>query len=195
MANTVYSADSNGFANIVADTTPQLGGNLDVNGNIITASTATVSITGSTSNTGGQATQTGIVYVVGTDATSDQSGTVYINGVSGGSTNPADVGNVYVNVGGNNTQPYGKTYIGSTNGLAGQSYDNEVNIRGLEWPSADGTAGQVMTTDGAGNLSFAELSYTADSAGLWSAPVPTTVDSAIDRLALLVKTLNGGVGA
>ena len=32
--------------------------------------------------------------------------------------------------------------------------DNEVNIQGLIYPAADGTVGQVLTTDGAGNLTF-----------------------------------------
>ena len=37
--------------------------------------------------------------------------------------------------------------------------------------------------------------YSTDSAALWSVSPPTTVDSALDRLALVVRTLNGGTGA
>jgi len=45
------------------------------------------------------------------------------------------------------------------------------------------------------NLLTSNLTYTADSAGLWSGSPPTTVDDAIDRLATLLQSLNGGVGA
>lgn len=52
-----------------------------------------------------------------------------------------------------------------------------------------------LTYNPAENLLTSNLTYTADSAGLWNGSVPTTVDSAIDRLAFVVKSLNGGVGA
>lgn len=45
------------------------------------------------------------------------------------------------------------------------------------------------------SLAAATLGYTTDSATLWSGSAPTTVDSALDRMALLVRTLNGGTGA
>lgn len=37
--------------------------------------------------------------------------------------------------------------------------------------------------------------YSAATPSDWSAPAPTTISAAIDRLATLVKTLNGGTGA
>jgi len=52
-----------------------------------------------------------------------------------------------------------------------------------------------LTYNPADNLLTSNLTYTADSAGLWNGSSPTTVDSAIDRLAFVVKSLNGGVGA
>jgi len=45
------------------------------------------------------------------------------------------------------------------------------------------------------SLNAATLGYTTDSATLWNGTPPTTVDSALDRIALLVRTLNGGTGA
>ncbi len=45
------------------------------------------------------------------------------------------------------------------------------------------------------SLAAASLGYTTDSATLWNGTAPTTVDSAVDRIALLVRTLNGGTGA
>lgn len=45
------------------------------------------------------------------------------------------------------------------------------------------------------SLNAATLAYATDSAALWSGSAPTTVDSALDRLALVVRTLNGGTGA
>ena len=95
-------------------------------------------------------------------------------------------------------------------------------------PSADGTTGQVLVTDGAGALSFtspvtqANLTsaataantpshlansaaiyangafaaansaddFTAINSGYWSGSAPTTVQTAVNRLANLVYTLN-----
>jgi len=45
------------------------------------------------------------------------------------------------------------------------------------------------------SLAAASLGYTTDSASLWNGSAPTTVDSALDRIALVVRTLNGGTGA
>jgi mucin-19 len=84
-ANTVNWLDSTVSVNIVSDTTPQLGGDLDVNGNdIVSVANGNITIT------------------------------------------PDGTGKVIVD--------------------------------GLSYPTADGTANQVLTTDGAGNLSFADAS-------------------------------------
>ncbi len=45
------------------------------------------------------------------------------------------------------------------------------------------------------SLNSAILDYSTDSATLWNGAAPTSVDSAVDRIALLVRTLNGGTGA
>ena len=46
-----------------------------------------------------------------------------------------------------------------------------------------------------GNASISNIAYTPTTSGDWAAPAPTTLGQAIDRLATLVKTLNGGTGA
>ena len=52
-----------------------------------------------------------------------------------------------------------------------------------------------LTYNPATNILNTGIAYTTDSAGLWNGTAPTTVDSAVSRFALLLKTLNGGVGA
>lgn len=45
--------------------------------------------------------------------------------------------------------------------------DNDIVIKGIKWPSADGSANQVIKTDGAGNLSFIDQSGgTSGAAGI-----------------------------
>ena len=82
---------SSGLASVVADTTPQLGGDLDVNSNSITGSVVAV-----TTSSNGNITLT----------------------------------------------PNGS---------------GKVIIDGLSHPQADGNAGQVLKTDGSGNLAFASV--------------------------------------
>lgn len=45
------------------------------------------------------------------------------------------------------------------------------------------------------NLLNTGITYTTDSAGLWNGTAPTTLDSAVSRFAILLKTLNSGTGA
>jgi hypothetical protein len=45
------------------------------------------------------------------------------------------------------------------------------------------------------NLLNSGIAYTTDSAGLWNGAAPTTLDSAVNRFAILLKTLNSQVGA
>lgn len=46
-----------------------------------------------------------------------------------------------------------------------------------------------------GNASISNIVYTPTTSSDWAAPAPTTLGQAVDRLAALVKTLNGGTGA
>lgn len=113
---------------LVNDTTPQLGGNLDVNGqDIVSVSNGDIDIVPN---------GTGAVNITGTTNI----------------TGDLDVDNVNIN--GN--------AITVTNTNANLSLDGngtgKVLISNLSYPSADGTANQVMVTDGSGTLSFANAS-------------------------------------
>ena len=101
-ANTVNWLDSTVATDLLNDTTPQLGGNLDVNGNsIVSVSNGNISIT------------------------------------------PDGTGKVILD--------------------------------GLSHPTADGTNGQALTTDGAGNLSFSDVSVSLASVG--EHILPSTTDT------------------
>jgi len=101
-ANTVNWLDSTVATDLVNDTTPQLGGNLDVNGNsIVSVSNGNISIT------------------------------------------PDGTGKVILD--------------------------------GLSHPTADGTSGQALVTDGAGNLSFSDVSVSLASVG--EDILPSTTDT------------------
>jgi hypothetical protein len=106
------------LANVVEDTTPQLGGNLDVNTNSIV----------STSNG---------------DITLAPDGTGVVN-ISGNAT---QAGNLRIF----EDTDDGTNYIGLKAGTLASSFT-------LTLPIADGTADQVLKTDGSGNLSFADAS-------------------------------------
>ena len=100
-ANTVNWLDSTVATDLVNDTTPQLGGNLDVNGNsIVSVSNGNISIT------------------------------------------PDGTGKVILD--------------------------------GLSHPTADGTSGQALVTDGAGNLSFGDVSVSLSAVG--ESIIPSTTD-------------------
>ena len=101
-ANTVNWLDLTVATDLVNDTTPQLGGNLDVNGNsIVSVSNGNISIT------------------------------------------PDGTGKVILD--------------------------------GLSHPTADGTSGQALVTDGAGNLSFSDVSVSLASVG--EDILPSTTDT------------------
>ena len=101
-ANTVNWLDSTVATDLVNDTTPQLGGSLDVNGNsIVSVSNGNISIT------------------------------------------PDGTGKVILD--------------------------------GLSHPTADGTNGQALVTDGAGNLSFGDVSVSLSAVG--ESIIPSTTDT------------------
>ena len=63
---------------------------------------------------------------------------------------------------------------------SGSGADGEVIIDGLNWPTADGSADSVLTTDGAGQLSFEPINFSPDveyaaTSGTWDADSSTTV--------------------
>jgi hypothetical protein len=132
-------AAGGGISSLIEDTSPQLGGSLDVVYGVIYSSNNYTGILGSNSGVGGTVSISGNQYANG-------NGNVYIQGANGSNGSH----NVYLSAGGNNGYSYGDVYIGSD----GSVYTNNVYINDLLYPSSDGSNGQVLTTDGSGQLSF-----------------------------------------
>jgi hypothetical protein len=143
-----FADASGGISSLIEDTSPQLGGSLDVGYSLIYSSNNYTGLLGSNSGVAGTISISGNQYANG-------NGAVYIQGANGSN----GTHNVYISAGGNNGFSYGDVYIGSD----GSTYTNNIYINDLLYPSSDGTNGQVLTTDGAGNLSFADAGGGATS--------------------------------
>ena len=150
---TFTSAAGGGLANLVEDTTPQLGGNLDVNDNLILNATGTVKLQAGTAD-----------YVT------------IVNSAGADRIRFSDVGGVaalgwYHQFGDSASNRGVVNLMGSTSGFSGTGAlrifdeDSTAHVEltvpatlsgnfALTLPGADGTNGQVLTTDGSGNLSF-----------------------------------------
>lgn len=124
-----YVSGTGAISDIVNDTTPQLGGDLDVNGNDIVST--------SNGNVGVAPDGTGFLEVKG-------------------NTNP---GSIRLNCESNS---HGVT-IKSPPHSAGATYS-------LTLPTADGSNGQVLKTDGSGTLSFGDASTVATTLNLTDTP-------------------------
>ena len=202
-----------GIADVEADTTPTLGGDLDVNdfsikntgtGDIgtvdftsglrIVASNLRFSNAGKTFNSTISAVtptvntnaiipnHTGYMGLFTTsptaaiaDGTSGQvlttngSGALTFTTVSGGSGIAAVVDDTTPQLGGS-LDVNGQSIVSVSDGNIAITPDGsgKVILDGLSYPQADGTVGQVIKTDGAGNLSFTTVSgsgFTGDLAG------------------------------
>ena len=137
----IESINIGGIASVVADTSPQLGGNLDVNGNdIVSTSNADIDIipngTGDV-NLGADTVQIGDNNA---DATLTTQGTGDLTLNTNGGTNS---GAIVIQDGANNNITI--TPNGSGN----------IVLDGLTFPNADGSADQALVTNGSGTLSFA----------------------------------------
>jgi hypothetical protein len=148
--------DQSGLQDVVDDTTPQLGGNLDVNGqSIVSASAGNIAITPDTTGsivldgqnwpqadgTTGQVLQTnGAGQLSWTTPTTGLQDVV-------DDTTPQLGGNLDVN---------GQSIVSASAGNIAITPDTtgSIVLDGLSWPQADGTTGQVLQTNGAGQLSF-----------------------------------------
>ena len=189
--------------NVVEDTTPQLGGNLDVNGqSIVSVSAGNISITPDTTGsviidglkhpqadgTTGQFLKTDgagqLAFATVTQATGNElenvvedttpqlGGNLDVNGqsivsVSNGNINVAPDGTGEFIVTGSTTFTGGIYDFDNIridgNGISNTTV-NAITIEGLSYPKSDGTSGQVLTTNGAGTLSFQNVTETDPSA-------------------------------
>jgi hypothetical protein len=152
------SITSGGITDLVQDTTPQLGGALDVNTFSIT-STSNGNITLQPNGTGDVVLSADTVKIgdANTDAilTTDGTGDITISTNSGSNSGTVKIfdgvnGNIEITPNGSGV----------------------VKLDGLSYPVADGTANQVLQTNGSGVLSFATL--TADGTADWDTTVKTT---------------------
>lgn len=134
---------------LVNDLTPQLGGSLDVNGeNIVSTSNGNINLI--PNGTGDVTLQADTVKVgdANADATITSNGTanLVLNTYSG-----TNSGSITIHDGVNNNIDITPNGTGS------------VVLDGLKYPQADGTANQVLKTDGSGNLAFADASSSLGS--------------------------------
>jgi hypothetical protein len=188
--------------NVVEDTTPQLGGDLDVNGNAIKGST--VSILGATGELMITATENGPVALRydnnlklttksdGVDITGelqadslDIDGNADITGTLNTHTIPGGTGTLALTSDITGTGDI--TFVGST--MSSPSNANftietagtgKIILTGITFPDTDGTADQILGTNGSGVLSFRD-------------PTAINIDGGVaDSVYTSVPTIDGG---
>ena len=188
LANVTSAAG--GISDVVSDTSPQLGGALDVNGNaIVSASNGNISIT---PNGSGKVILDGLSHPTsdgsaGQFLKTDGSGTLAFATVStdlSGDSTPQLGGNLDVN---------GNSIVSASNGNIAitPNGSGKVILDGLSHPTADGSSGQVLTTDGAGNLSF--TSKTVDTTNLVDDTTPQLGGDLDINGNTIVSTSNGNI--
>jgi hypothetical protein len=127
---------SAGIADVVDDTTPQLGGNLDTNGNDILFADNDKAIFGTGSDLE--------IYHSGLQSFINDAGTGSLLLQTGGSTKVQVVSGGII--------------------VTGDVQADTATIASLNYPTSDGTNGQVLTTNGSGTLSFQNVTETDPSA-------------------------------
>ena len=179
-----------GISDVVSDTTPQLGGDLDVNGNaIVSASNGNISIT---PNGSGKVILDGLSHPTSdgsagqflkTDGAGNLAFATVTTDLSGDST-PQLGGNLDVN---------GNSIVSASNGNIAitPNGSGKVILDGLSHPTSDGSNGQVLTTDGAGNLSF--TSKTVDTTNLVDDTTPQLGGDLDINGNAIVSTSNGNI--
>jgi len=187
----VADSDTSGIDNLSEDTTPQLGGSLDVNGqSIVSASNGNIAIT---PNGSGKVVIDGLSHptadgsanqVLKTDGSGNLS---FVDQSSGGiasvaaDTTPQLGGDLDIN---------GQSIISASNGNIAitPNGSGKIILDGLSFPTADGSADQVLKTDGSGNLSFV-----AQSTGGGGGSLTATASGALSNGQLIVVNADGTV--
>jgi len=171
-AKTVTINAAGGIADVVSDTSPQLGGNLDVNGNkIVSTSAANIEI---------EPDSTGYVHLNTNRVRIGDAGSPSLI------TTP-DVQTMTLSLNGGSGSP--ELQVRADGGIALYSYSTgNITLDGQKWPKSDGTTGQVLSTDGSGNLSWSTVSGGSSTLGGLS---DVTVTSPTDGQALTYNTSTG----
>ena len=166
----IHQFNQTGLTEVHADTTPQLAGDLDVNGNdIVSTSNGNIDIIPHGTGDVNLGTDTVKVGGSGEDVTLTTNGTgdITINTNSG-----TNSGSIVIADGANNDITI------TPNGTG------DVIIDGLKYPQSDGSNGQVLKTNGSGQLSFGD-----DAAGT----ITAVANGADNRIATFSSStaLNG----
>jgi len=196
--------------NVVEDTTPQLGGPLDVNGQaIVSASAGNIAITPDTTGsivldglnwpqadgTTGQVLQTNGAGQL--SFVNQSSGAVTsVNGQTGAVTGLLEnvVEDTTPQLGGN-LDVNGQSIVSASAGNIAITPDTtgSIVLDGLNWPQADGSADQVLKTNGAGQLSFVD-----QTSGLQDVVDDTSPqlggDLDVQARIVTTSTANGSIG-
>lgn len=152
-----------GIADVVDDTTPQLGGDLDTNGkNFVNTSTSSPDIVLTPNPTMGGVIKLASSLDVQTSVISSSVGNVAIY--------PYPTYKVEIN-GDLDVKTHSITTTTTDGNIAiTPNGAGKIVLDSLYWPTADGTADQVLKTDGSGNLSWA----TPSSGGITDVVQDTT---------------------
>ena len=143
----IYEFNETGLTDVASDTTPQLGGDLDVvTYDIVSTSNRNIDIIPHGTGNVNLGTDTVAIGTSGENVTITTTGTgdLTLNTNSGSSS-----GSILIADGANNDITI------TPNGTG------DVIIDGLKYPQADGSADQVLKTDGSGQLSFTTISSAA----------------------------------
>jgi hypothetical protein len=136
-----WTTGSGTMSNVVEDTTPQLGGNLDVNGNsIVSVSNADITLE---PNGVGNVNVRADTLVLG-----DNNDISYITGYQNGSYSDIQISPHTSNHGIIRVRGLNEDLVIQPDGSGKIQLDNNY------WPNADGTAGQTLSTNGSGVLSW-----------------------------------------
>ena len=199
---------SSGVSDIVEDTSPQLGGNLDVNGNSI-VSTSNGDINISPNGTGTVVINTDLDVdnlnlnanqITATDTNGDiwiqqdGTGSIYLDNVQ---VQSASIQSRFTNGSFNvNSKGTGSIFLDDLKikdaTIESNQTDQDITITpygsgsvvidGLSYPQSDGTAGQVLQTDGEGNLSFVDQSGgQSDAVAVTESPATDPIQIDLDN--------------
>jgi len=144
---------SGGITDLVQDTSPQLGGMLDINGQSI-----------------GDGTLELVKFAETASAVNEITVTNSATGNAPEITSSGDDTNIDLKL-----TPKGT---------------GKLNLDGIKFPNADGSAGQALTTDGSGVLSFSTIS--ADGTADWDTSVKTTGFTATANKGYFCNTTSAG---
>ena len=171
---------------VVDDTSPQLGGDLDVNGNaIVSASNGNIAIT---PNGSGSVIIDGLSHpqadgnagqVLKTDG-NGQLAFASVNSLAGaGIQNVSDDSSPQL---GGNLDVVTHSIVSTSNRDINITPNGagKVVLDGLSYPTADGSADQVLTTNGSGTLSFADAASSAATPYQYTATAGQTTFSGSD---------------